>query len=530
MPKRVYAALFLLGLVVAWAGASLQTTPGYMDAYYYFYGGQRLAHGNGFSEMILWNYLDDPAGLPHPSHGYWMPLASLLAAAGIKSFPHLPEFEAAQWVFVLLAACIPPLAARMSLAFTGERKYAWLSGGLALFLGYYQPFLTATDAFSLYILLGGLFFLAFLQARKYRYLILGILAGLMHLSRADGILWVGVAGIALIFDLTGEQQRLKAWLSSLLLKRFWHGVAAIVAGYLLVIAPWFARNLNVYGSLLAPGGSRTLWALAYDELFIYPAGQLTFARWWAAGMGEILIARGEALLLNLQTSFASIGIILPGVFAVLGAWQRRREKVVWLGGAAWLALLAMMTLVFPFSGTRGSFFHSGAAFLPLVVLFAPLGVDALSAWSVKTFKWKTERIRPFYLGVLYFFALVFSLVLYVSGVFGLDAEPVAVWNESAERYAAVEEALTRLGAAPDEIIVTAEPPSYVVVTGRPAIGVPDGNEQTLLALAERYHARFVLVEESHPEGLESLYLNPHDVGPLIYVETIGDVHLFVLED
>ena len=84
--------LAALGLAVYLLVAVFQHTPGYMDAEYYYAGGLRLAGGDGFTEPFIWNYLDNPPGLPHPSHTYWMPLASLVAYLGIgcrarRSFP-----------------------------------------------------------------------------------------------------------------------------------------------------------------------------------------------------------------------------------------------------------------------------------------------------------------------------------------------------------------------------------------------------------------------------------------------------------
>ena len=60
MSKLRYALLFVLGLGVAVGVASLQTSPGYMDAEYYYYGGLRIANGEGFTENISWNFLDEP--------------------------------------------------------------------------------------------------------------------------------------------------------------------------------------------------------------------------------------------------------------------------------------------------------------------------------------------------------------------------------------------------------------------------------------------------------------------------------------
>ena len=83
MNWRTYLFLFALGFAVAFGTASLQDLPGYLDSGYYFVGGLQLVEGKGFTEPFLWNYLDDPAGLPHPSHTYWYPLSSILAAIGM---------------------------------------------------------------------------------------------------------------------------------------------------------------------------------------------------------------------------------------------------------------------------------------------------------------------------------------------------------------------------------------------------------------------------------------------------------------
>ena len=74
-PRREVWLIFGLALLVRVLAALPQTQPNYMDAAYYLVGGQRLAQGFGFNDPYVWNYLDQPIGLPHPSHLYWMPLA-----------------------------------------------------------------------------------------------------------------------------------------------------------------------------------------------------------------------------------------------------------------------------------------------------------------------------------------------------------------------------------------------------------------------------------------------------------------------
>ena len=40
--------------------------------------------------------------------------------------------------------------------------------------------------------------------------------------------------------------------------------------YLLVMLPWFARNLAVIGTPLPVGGTATIWLRGYNEIVSYP--------------------------------------------------------------------------------------------------------------------------------------------------------------------------------------------------------------------------------------------------------------------
>ena len=200
MTRRNYIILFLLGVGVTLIVAVFQHAPGYMDADYYFAGGLRLATGHGFTEPFLWNFLDDPAGLPHPSHAYWMPLASLLAAIGMK-LSGITSFYTARIGFLVLAGFLPPLTAHLSFSLTSRRDHAILPGILAAVPAFYLSYLGTTDTFGIYMFLGGLFLLMVakdncekmtpaVNLQKFANngggvpFLLGIVAGLMHLARA----------------------------------------------------------------------------------------------------------------------------------------------------------------------------------------------------------------------------------------------------------------------------------------------------------------------------------------------------------
>src|SRR4029453_16727486 len=103
-----------------------------MDADYYFAGGVQLASGKGFTEPYIWNYLSDPQGLPHPSHTYWMPLASIISALGMW-LTNQSTYTAGRAAFILLSACVPLLTARLAFDVTRKPFLSVVSGLLSIF-------------------------------------------------------------------------------------------------------------------------------------------------------------------------------------------------------------------------------------------------------------------------------------------------------------------------------------------------------------------------------------------------------------
>src|SRR5436190_13445556 len=108
MKKSDYVILSILQLLIILFVASYQTIPGNIDADYYFMGGLRLAQGHGFTENFIWNYLNDPASIPQPSHSYWLPLASILTALGMWSTGS-QSFAAGRLAFIVLSVLVTPL-------------------------------------------------------------------------------------------------------------------------------------------------------------------------------------------------------------------------------------------------------------------------------------------------------------------------------------------------------------------------------------------------------------------------------------
>ena len=99
-------------------------------------------------------------------------------------------FLAARLFFFMIAMLVPWATARLSFDLHGKPGWALASGMLAIFSGFYLPYMTTTDTFSLYMLLGAGCFLTFPRAARGSYgaaFLLGLLVGCLHLARVDGI-------------------------------------------------------------------------------------------------------------------------------------------------------------------------------------------------------------------------------------------------------------------------------------------------------------------------------------------------------
>ncbi len=497
MNWRHYLLLTSLGLAVSAFVAAFQPVPGYMDADYYYAGGLQLAAGRGFSEPFLWNYLDDPAGLPHPAFSYWMPLTSLLAALGMALTGHQTWF-AARLGFLVLGAILPPLTATLSFSLASRRDLALTAGLLAVFSGFYTPYMPVTDTFGLYLLFGGLFFL--IVNRKCSIansLLLGLLAGLMHFARADGILWLLLALFAVIIQKPSSRSSLFTFYAL--------RIAFCILGYMLVMLPWLVRNMVVFGALLAPGSSRALWLTSYDQLFAYPANSLTFASWWHSGLVEILKVRLWALGLNLENAIAVQGSIFLLPLIMIGLWQLRKENRTFLAILAWGVTLTVMSLVFPFAGARGGFFHSGAALQPFLWAVAPLGLARVITWGARRRGWHEKRALTVLSAGLVGIAALLTAWIVLGRVIGTFNDRQA-WGREAATYSQIEKILEKHGAHDEAVVIVANPPGYYLVSDRPAIAIPNGDAQAVLDVAHKYGGRYLILEKgSLPGGLERLY-------------------------
>ncbi len=430
-------------------------------------------------------------------------------------------YAAARLPFILIAALVVPVTAALAYAFTQKRDLAIVSSLLSIFSVYNAPFVGVTDNFSLFMLFGGLYFLVVTKLLKDSsqvkyWFALGLLAGLLSLSRSDGLLWLG---ITFLFTLYRAPRNPLFQFASFVIPK---SVIALL-GFLIIMSPWYARNLSEFGTLIAPGGSRALWLENYDQTFIYPPDQLNMESFLAYGWENILADRMWAFGTNLQSGFAAHGGIILFPFIVTGILYYRKDERVRLAVAAWLILFIVMSFIFPFAGARGAFFHAGAALQPMWWALAPLGLDEILL-SLRKRNWGNDQTKALFRSALVMIAIILTVYVSYLRVFALG------WGEGEAGYPVVEEFLLANGVESDDVVIVRNAPGYFIATGRSAISIPYGGEAAILAAAGQFNAGYLVLEpQAALSQIRHLMDSPEQNGKFIFLGEVNGAYIFKID-
>lgn len=547
MNFRWFALLGMISLGINVFVAHFQAMPGYMDADYYYATAIRIAQGHGWTENFLWNYLDEPQGIPHPAFLYWMPLASLIGTFGMRLTGTI-SFPSARAGFLIITATIPPLTAWLAFNLARKKNTALFAGIMALFPGFYLPYLTTTETFGLYMFLGVSFLLiagalqtCFKSLGESRFcegetilvtLLLGVNAGLMHLARADGILWLVTGGGLLccfLYTRLVKPQVPRSNLDPRWINRSIWLVTTYLAGYTLVMFPWFQRNYTLFGSIFPEGSLRALWLVDYDDLFIFPSSLLTPTRWLASGIGNLIDARVWSLVQNLKTMIAVQGVVILLPLIFWGIWNRKGSIQTRLGVISWLGIWVLMTIVFPLQGGRGGYFHSAAAMQPLLWALASDGFDKFIHWGTIRRGWNYRRAW------ITFSTMIVGTIIAITCFVGWQRmlRPGSIWTNTSSPHVIYEEMdqkLLSVGSSTNDIVMVNNPPGFSVITGRPAVVIPDGDLDTVFSAARLYSVKYLILDQNYPKGLEEVYNLSNQFPGLRYLGTSHGARLFRIDE
>ena len=483
--------LILTGIVLALSAFLIVSSesPGYTDAYYYFNAGQNIADGDGTTDDYLWVYVNAGDEIPTESHRYWMPLASLVAAVPMAIFGS--TFNAAQIAFVPFWLGLALLGMWLGRRVGGSARHGWIAGLSVTLGGFYFPFWLTTDTFALFGCVGALGLVALglgcEQDDSRWYALAGATAALAHLARADGPLFIIVGLIVIWLPLILRREGLSG--KQILFS------AALIGAYVLVMLPWFVRNLDVFDAPLPAGGIGTAFLHEYNDIFAYPGEwDLQYLLDW--GVGNIIRSRLDGLLIAFQTWLAVEALIVLAPFALWALWKRRGEA--FFGGVIWyaLGLHLAMSVVFTYPGTRGGLFHSSAALLPFWMALGLAGLDDGIAWMAARRKWRTGQAKVVFGTAFLLLPLALGWIAFSAQRSNLNAEP------NFDRAADVVGAEAR--------VMVNDPAAWHYHTGWAGATLPQGSLDTAREIAERYCLSHLIIDENVTDAFLPLIMGEDD--------------------
>jgi len=460
---RRLALLTLASVAVRIASAVVVAQPGYTDAYYYVNVASRFARGLGLTADFIWNPIE-LGPLPVVSHRFWMPLATVFQGAGIALFgPLLGDFRAAQLAIVVIAACLPAATYAAARALGASVNGSLIAGAVVGLGGVFAPAWVSVDGFAPAALLGTLFFIVFARAAQGGVIagaLAGLAVGLLYLVRAEGAMF----GLALVALALRQRSR-----------------GAGVAGALVALAiggAWLARDLSIGPA--AGLVSRTALLVRYEDFFAVRGVSDTI---FTAPLQDVVGARVAALGANAATFLFSYGLVLavPLAIGVRVLWAHAHVRA-WTSLA--LLIFAAESLVWTLHSTRGSYFHSLAAFFPFGVAIAISGAQRLLAAR------EPMAVRGWTIGVV---GLVAVISLFA--VMQWDA----VFNVGARTRSAA------LDAIPPGTFLAIDGAAWRWLSGRSAVVTPSDGPSLAACVASTVNARSLVLEEAHFSAYDELY-------------------------
>ena len=477
IPLVLYALALVVRVVLIWHFPD----PAYPDSFYYVDVARNLAAGRGFTIDLIWIFPEVggsiPAHptLPIPSNAHWMPLASLV------QLPFLAILGPTAWASALPFALIGSVAAPVTWAMARDAgANGWVSVGAGCLVA--VPVLSVVymvqpDNFSLYqpLVLAALWMASRgLKGSPRAFAAAGLFAGLATLSRNDGLLVLGALGIAFLWD---------RWRRAIP----WSAAIACIALFVVVMAPWWLRQLAVFGSVSPSTASGKVFFIRDIGEWNSITTPATLDHLLAMGLGPLLATRIGGLIAALMIYGTLVGGFVFVPFMVIGGWARRRSLDF---GPFFLyagLLFAFSTLVSAVHVPGGTFIHSAVALAPHSYVLALEGVAVAVAWvAARRPSWDVRTATRAFSGA----AVVFAAGAAVVG----SGFVHGVWSDSRQKFQQVATALQTAGAPATDRVMSIDAAGTKYWTGRGGVVLVNDPPETIQAVIDAYDIRWLVLD------------------------------------
>ncbi len=499
--------LFLIALCARAATFSLFPDPAYPNSFYYVDLARQLAAGHGFNVDFIWNFVEvggrlpdaAAATLPIPSNAHWMPLAAVVQVPFIWLLGATPLASALP--FWLAAAATAPVTWWICLDAGRPRWQAFAAALLVAVPGGVTPYLAQADNFSLFMLLGALSLWACargLRGDRRAFVLGGLVVGLATLSRNDGIL------LGIPFAIAFVLERWRSWRHSPSEGAArpttaetqaappnaigWQAALGCAALFLIAVAPWYLRQLEVFGSLSPSAASgRILWITDYRQLYSV-TGDTTLSSFLNQGLGSLLESRVGGLAAAAGIFVAMPLLVFLAPFTGIGAWTMKRDPNIWPWLVYGISLLLFSGLLFAVHVPYGTFLHSAVALLPHAYLLSIAGIGIAVTWVARHRRsWNAPR-------AMRVFAAMAVGVVAVAGVAG-TLLVVKQWRTEQSLRETLSAAIDTAPAT--DRVMSPDAGGYRYLTGHEGVVTPDDPLPVVEETLRRYDIRWLALEADH---------------------------------
>ena len=465
----------------------------YPDSYYYVEVARALQTGHGFNIDFIWSFVDVggriPASpvLPIPSNAHWMPLASLIQLPTMWLLGATPLASIIPFIAVgSLAAPLTWLVARE----VGADERVALAAGIAVAVpGAVAIYMTQPDNMALYQPLGTA--ALWLAARGLRghgpsFAGAGLMVGLATLSRNDGILLGAAVGLAFLWD------RRRAWRSrgGRAPAIPWRYAFACFGLFLVVIAPWYLRQLEVFGSISPSSSSgRILLIRTYEEMNSVTS-DTSLGGFLGQGLGPLLASRILGFVSAVQVFGVMAIPIVVTPFVAIGCWSRRRSLDFGPFFLYAALLFGAAGLLFAVHVPYGTFLHSAVALVPFALIAAFEGLVLAARWvAPRRPGWTPEGAARLF--------VVTGVAAVVVNTVAFAGLALPGWNVERDQLIEAGRALDAAGAPAGDRLMTADPAGFAYFTGRGGVVTPNDSLEVIREVAADYGIRWLVLERSH---------------------------------
>lgn len=511
--RRRTLLLFVLLYVVSFAVRVYVTrervSAGHGDVAAYFHVAQNLFEGRGFVQDVVFEFLEQPTTLPTASNSWWLPLPSIIAYLGMKVAGEA-SWRAAQYAMIALSSLLPLLCFAAGWFLLRCRTLGFACGLLAAGFHLYLDQPNATLSHGPYALFCGAALMVVIAWPERPKLLsaFGVLFGLTYLCRGDSQVLVAALALSILwyrFIAKGDARRDVPW----------RQLGLSLAGFLLVVVPWWVRNSEVFGTLMPKGLSRVAWARRYEDWFTSTPDRLTPKIYFEWGKENIIEQKldglRDALTYTPFMLYRSVSkervvdptddyyqlvqfnkyVLSPLLALGLIVFMRTRPRAV-VFMLVHLALLAVVYgIVFPAVG-RESYRSSMFSIVP-IQLAAIIGACAFSLKPLEAHSKRSHRLAVLLLG------------LSIGAINVVTAEPYLD-----HKYQGVEGTLApyrefgiwaKANGLENDVFMVRNPWQFTVETGMKAVMIPSDGVGPLLEQAKVFRARWLVDEFSAGESV-----------------------------